>query len=150
MLDDITTEKEPPIKDRDPLGHNKTMNGNLTQAYEQLREMSIDPDHTTVIIDPHVSSKFFNISPMNLERSPCITRTKGEQRLWISSRRQVMSMAELCRFQGMDIHRFEAARRKTKMSDSSYGAAIGNSMNVKVLESLLPTLACSTGLIKRF
>jgi DNA (cytosine-5)-methyltransferase 1 len=76
-------------------------------------------------------------------RCPCITRSRGSTRFFLSTRGRRLSLAEILRLQGLPT---SILRHRGNISDRKLGAIVGNAMSGNVLERILVRLLPACGL----
>ena len=136
------------IVHRSKYGSNKTMSGNLSILLELAAKQNIDVDKEPIIIHPHVSKKFLNtsISPNTV---PCITAARGSRPFWVTNRKRMLTLPEVCRFMGFDPVQIEIDRSTSDMTRGQMGEAVGNAMHIDDLKALIPNVLVSVGLMPR-
>ena len=138
---------DPPQQSDRPgaLPENGQASQNVTTAYAEVREhYNCDPAKTSVIVDMLASSSHFTYQ---LDRCMTITATRASPSgYWVSTRGRPMTLDEMARLFGTNLHRIRACRGS--ISDRRLGHIIGNSISVNVLSRIIPNLLKSAGLYK--
>ena len=109
----------------------------LKAAYAQARSAGADPSSQCIVVNCDARSCSWNV-----DSTPCLTADRGASRgFWISSRGGRMTVAELCRLQGMD-----PITNSAGLTDRQLGYAVGNSFTQTVIARVLAQLLYSAGL----
>ena len=100
-----------------------------------------DINNTVAFLDIDAGKSHFNLM---YGRCPCIIRSRGSRGFWIMNRQRRMTTHECARFQGINKH-FDL--EKLRISNTTFGHAVGNAMSLPVVGKILKNLAYAAGLI---
>ena len=125
-------------------GTNATMRDNIQRANLELTQQGIDMDKCLYVIDPHTSAKFWKRPTTH---SPCLTKSRGSARFWLSTRRRAFNTTEICRLQGFDPKRLIPLSVKARVSPQQLGAFVGNSVHTRIMGKLINSIAKAAGLL---
>ena len=119
-----------------------TAQKNIDWVKAAVQREGINLDKSWVIVDIDASRRF---KQFMINKSPCITKSRGRSGYYILNKERRMSLHEIARLQGFRPSDIEPLAKHGK---TFLGAAIGNAMSVNVLERLLPRVCYSAGLIR--
>ena len=125
-------------------GTNATMRDNIQRANLELTQQGIDMDKCLYVIDPHTSAKFWKRPTTH---SPCLTKSRGSARFWLSTRRRAFNTTEICRLRGFDPTRLIRSAVKARVSPQQLGAFVGNSVHTRIMGKLINSIAKAAGLL---
>ena len=118
-----------------------TATANLVNAYYAIMKKGGDP-RNTYFVDIEASAQF---SPVPQKHIGCITASRGSSLgWWITSRARKISMVELFRFQGLNLHSI----RREGVSNTNLGKMAGNAMSSNALERVLARALFHAGLVQ--
>ena len=116
----------------------------LNRAYNILKEKGARPAQDPCFVETGASLAW---SSVMIGTSPCLTATRcGNGGHFMTHRRRLMTVSEMCRLQGLPPNRINY--RQAKVSSKVFARAVGNMMSVNVLQRILPALLKSAGLLE--
>ena len=109
----------------------------LKAAYAQARSAGVNPLSQCIAVNCDARTCSWKV-----DSTPCLTADRGASHgFWISDRGGRMTVAELCRLQGM-----EPITNPAGLTDRQIGHAVGNAFTQTVLARVLAQLLYSAGL----
>ena len=109
----------------------------LNAAYAQAKSAGVNPSSQCIAVNCDARTCSWKV-----DSTPCLTSVRGASHgFWISTRGGRMTVAELCRLQGM-----EPITNPAGLTDRQIGLAVGNSFTQTVIARILAQLLYAAGL----
>ena len=113
----------------------------MARAHKIFQQKGVDSTKEHCFVDTGASLGW---SSVMVGQSPCLTATRcASGGHFITTRRRLMTISEMCRLQGLPPNRINYG--KAKVSHKKFAKALGNMMSVNVLQRILPVLLKSIG-----
>ena len=110
----------------------KLQRRNVLRAYGRCYKKGVNPFVTPIIIDVNSSPGW---SSFGINECPCLTRSRcTQQGYWCSTKGGLLDVMEMAAFQGL----VKVDWMGAGVSESQFGACVGNAMSNHVLRHLLP------------
>ena len=135
----------PNVAERVQRSDGKTSAAAYNAALAKFAEKNVDSTKETCLLDVGATPRF---SSAIVGCCPCLTASRAKASgHFVTTRSGMMTLSEICRFQGLPQNRYTCARDKVNMSHAKFGFAVGNAMSVNVLERLFPKVLRAANLV---